>query len=187
MRCYLFLFLSICINAAHADVALDKLKSLTGNPEHLSGEFTQDKYINVLGASITSSGYFDYTKKGAIRWITESPVRNELVLNDGWLINAQDGEELIKIDLNNAGSVKIFHEILFSLLTAEWDGLVTLFQLQGFFQEREWKVVLHPRDAMVLQVLKKIELEGEQQVRKIAITEKNGDVTTIRFTYSKGL
>lgn len=183
MRFLITALLLLPFTVVHANLSYEQLKSLTDSPDVLSGTFTQGKYLKALDASITSSGFFEYQKLNSIRWVTQKPVHNELIMTNSSIINKQGDQELVKIDLNNSGQAKLLHELLFSVLTAEWDRLSLLFSVDGRVSEGQWVAVLKPEDELVKKIMTSIELRGDHRVRWIVISEKSGDKTTISFTY----
>lgn len=182
-RLLIGLCLLLPLSTVYADLSYPQLKELTKPTTQLSGEFSQSKYLKMLDASIESSGVFEYQKNSTIKWVTEKPVSNELIMTNTHIVNKQGNQELVKIDLQEAGSAKVFHELLFSVLTAEWNHLASLFTVQGSSDGENWVAILVPTDDRVKTLVESIELEGASMVDKVILVENGGNVTTIRFTY----
>ena len=177
------LCLFLPLSTVYADLSFPQLNELTKPATQLSGNFSQSKYLKLLDASIESSGVFEYQRNSTIRWITEKPVSNELIMTNTHIVNKQGNQELVKIDLQEAGSAKLFHELLFSVLTAEWNHLASLFTVRGSIKGESWVAILAPKDDRVKTLVESIELEGASMVDQIILVENGGNVTTIRFTY----
>lgn len=170
-------------SVANAGLTFTELKQLTADSVVLEGQFQQEKYLNALDASIISSGYFVYQKNKKLRWVTVKPIENELIMTPVSLINKQGGKELVKIDFSDSPTASLLNEILFSLLTANWETLSTLFSVSGMHDGTKWQAVLNPVNDIALQLVEKVDLSGGERLRAITLYELTGDQTIITFHY----
>lgn len=166
---------------AGAGLTYEQLEEISVSPERLDGDFTQQKYLKALDTSLLSTGVFSYQRGKSIRWNTEEPIKNELLMTPDAIVNRQNGHELVRLETDSNPAVTILSEIFFSVLTAEWDKLSGYFDLSGTANGEQWSAELLPVDAAVLQVITRVELKGNDLLREVILHEKGGNRTTIRF------
>lgn len=182
MRLFVLLCVLICSVAGRAEgLTFQQLSQFTQSSERLSGEFEQEKYLLLLDTALSSAGRFTYQRNQQINWLTEKPLQNELIITSERLVSRQQGQELMNLDFANNPAGAVFGEILFAVLTAEWDKLERLFSLQGNTDGKTWHAILVPDDSAIAQVMQKVELTGDHLLRRIVLHEVSGDHTTINF------
>ncbi|WP_290702694.1 outer membrane lipoprotein carrier protein LolA [Amphritea sp.] len=176
----ILLFTGLSVGSQAADFKF--LESLTTAPESLHGQFTQVKLVKALDARFESSGSFDYERGSSIRWHTLTPIDNLLTLTPR-TISSQQGDTLLSnLDSQNNPVVVIFSDIFFGVMTAEWQTLAEYFEMDVQGSKEHWTVTLHPIDKSVEQVVTRVELSGDDLLRKVLLFEAAGDQTQIKFT-----
>lgn len=178
----LLLLLLIVITPVQAELSYELLTQLTESPEQLQGEFKQEKYLAEFDTTLVSSGIFNYQRNKFIRWQTQAPIENELIMKPSSISSSQGGDELISLKADNDPATKVLTEIFFAVLTADWYALSDYFFANGDYQnDRDWQVKLTPREQTLKQVINHVELSGDNLMRKVVLHEKNGDITRIDF------
>lgn len=181
MRWFLLLS-SLLSTACWASLSIEQLQTLTQAPSHLKGRFEQEKYLHGMGVTLSSSGVFDYRRGESIDWETQQPIHNQLRMTPSQITSHQGSNELLALDAASNPAVKIFSDILFSVLMAEWSQLSAYFELSGErVGEAGWQVVMTPLSSAVGQMVSRVELSGESLLQQVILFETNGDRTTIRF------
>ena len=179
------LSLSVLFSASptFAKTSFNQLKAITTVSGNLQGSFTQDKYLNALDATLTSTGKFSYLRKVSVRWETLEPIQSEFLMTPNEVISRQGEQELFRMNTRDNPVISTLNKIFFSVLTAEWENLAQYFQISDATIEKEsWQVELLPLDSSIQQVVQRVELKGDVFLREIILHEKDGNRTTIRFS-----
>ena len=166
-RLFLIIISLLLVTVARADITFGQLSKISATPDYLEGNFSQKKYLQVLDAELTSTGQFVYKKGVFLRWITTEPIQNEFIMTPS------------KLAENPATAV--LSEILFAVLTAEWQKLSIYFDLSGKVESKQWDVELIPVDNIVAQVVSRVEIRGDTWLREIILHEMDGDHITIKL------
>ncbi len=162
-------------------VDFKQLEALTAAPDSLRGQFTQTKFVQALDAEFQSSGRFEYQRNRSISWHTLVPIDNLLTLTPGTISSQQGDTVLSDLDSQNNPVVTIFSDIFFGVMTAQWQTLAEYFEMEVQGSPERWTVILHPIDKGVEQVVKRVELSGDQLLREVLLFEAAGDRTQIQF------
>ena len=174
----LLLFSSFVVSAA---ITFEQLGSVSATPDYLQGSFKQEKYLQALDASLLSTGQFEYRRNNFIRWQTLQPIQSELTMTPTSIVSQQAGQALLALDTETNPAVAVLSDILFSVLTAEWEKLSAYFELQGELKGEQWQVMLRPSDPSVAHFVEQVELRGDSLLRTVVLFEKDGDRTEINF------
>src|SRR5262249_9646525 len=150
-------------------------------PEVLRGDFEQSKTVQGFVRPLASKGDFIVARGRGVFWRTREPFASELRLTRNEIVATQGGQIAFKLDAGREPTVRIINGLMFALLNGDVGQLSELFKLDGAVEGRTWQLLLVPRQANLAQLLKKVELQGDTQVRRIVIDEANGDRTQIRF------
>ncbi len=191
---FVSLFLSLVILSAHAAEAdAPSMPSLvTGLRERLiqsavlRGQFEQNKKISGFKKPLLSRGDFLIVRERGVIWRTLTPFASTLRLTRGEIVAKQDGAVAFRLSASKEPSVRVINGLLFALLKGDVSGLTEQFDVQGNFgkvvDDKNWQLVLTPKSAALAKIMSRIELAGDQFVRRIQIDEANGDQTSIRFS-----
>lgn len=164
---------------ARSEISFSQLAQITGMPEKHAGSFVQQKYLQVVDASLESSGVFDYERGKSIRWEILEPIQSELVMTPTGVSSKQNGEELLQLDTSANPAAAALGEIFFAVLTADWEILESYVELSGSIDGDNWHAVLEPLDQSARLVFTRVELSGSGLLEKIVLHESSGDRTTI--------
>ncbi|WP_297811440.1 outer membrane lipoprotein carrier protein LolA [uncultured Methylophaga sp.] len=179
MRFVVLLLLSLTSIAVNAELSYDLLDKLTDSPHTLQGDFRQEKTLGEIDAVIVSEGQFDYQRDEHIRWVTEKPIADELVMTPDLIISRQDGENALTIEADTNPTVKVMSTIFFAVMTADWYSLSDYFFANGQQSGQDWTVTLTPRNDVLKNSISSVELAGDKLLREITLLERNGDQTHI--------
>lgn len=166
---------------ARAEISFSQLAQITGMPEKHAGSFVQEKYLQAVDASLESSGVFDYERGKSIRWKILEPIQSELLMTPQGVSSTQNGEELLQLDTSANPAATLLGEILFAILTADWEILESYVELNGSIDGDNWHAVLQPLEQSARLVFKRVELSGSGLLEKIVLFESSGNRTTIRL------
>lgn len=180
-KLYFFIGLLLFVIPAYAQISFAELSRLSTAPDSLQGEFLQEKYLTEIDAHIVSSGVFEYVRDKSIRWETEKPIQNILLMTPESIVNNQGENEIISLQAIDNPVVGVLSDIFFSVLTADWERLGEYFILSGTIADNNWDVELVPKNIAVMQVVNRVKLKGDKLLNEIIFFEKNGDQTTIKF------
>lgn len=162
-----------------------QLSAQTQTPRALYGHFDQSKFLSSFDLTIQSKGQFHYIQNRSIVWQTTEPMANELTLTPDSIVNKQNGHELMRLDRQSSPTIALLSEIFFSVMTADWQRLEQHFTLTGKLDHESWSADLKPTNNTFSQLIRRVELSGDQFLKKVVLYEKSGDTTTIHFTNLK--
>ncbi|MDH3759449.1 MAG: outer membrane lipoprotein carrier protein LolA [Gammaproteobacteria bacterium] len=166
---------------ARGEISFSQLAQITGIPDKHGGSFVQEKYLQVVDASLESRGVFDYERGKSIRWEILEPIQSELLLTPAGISSDDSGESLLQLDASANPAVAALGEIFFALLTADWEMLESHLELSGSIDGDKWHAVLEPLESTTRLVFTRVELHGGKLIEKIVLHESSGDRTTIRL------
>ena len=164
-----------------AEISFTELAQLTLTPERHQGKFIQEKYLQVVDASLQSSGEFDFERGKSIRWEIQEPIRSELTMTPDGISGGTSDETLLRLEASANPAVAALGEIFFAVLTSDWASLQNRVELSGNIEGENWHAILHPKDESTRLVFTRLELFGSQLLQKIVLHENSGDRTTIRL------
>lgn len=172
------------IAAQAADLAAE-VRTRLAQPEVLRGEFEQAKTVQGFARPLTSKGDFIVARGRGVFWRTREPFASELRLTRNEILATQGGQVAFKLDAGKEPTVRVINGLMFALLNGDVGQLSELFKLEGTVEGKTWNLQLQPKQANLAQLLRKVELQGDGLVRRIAIDETNGDRTLIRFVNTR--
>ena len=182
---YLVILSLWCVSLVSPSVwalSFEQLAQHTQTPKALTGHFKQSKYLSAFELELESKGQFHYQQDKSIVWQTLEPVANELILTPDSIVNRQGGQELMRLDAQASPTIAVLSEIFFSVMTADWQRLEQHFSLTGELNEAWWSAQLLPVDESFGQLINRVDLSGDQLLKKVVLHEKSGDTTTIYFS-----
>lgn len=148
------------------------------------GEFEQRKTIPSFRNPLVSRGSFLVARDRGVIWQTREPFASSLVVTRDRLLSRQaDGSVAGRVSARDEPGLRAINEMLFALMAADLQALAQRFQVEGeLVGSDRWRLVLVPRDAVLSQWVKRIELDGDRFVRGVRLQEAQGDVSSIRFS-----
>lgn len=166
---------------ARAETGFEQLARLHAAPAALQGEFRQQKYLAALETSLLSSGRFSFKSGASIRWEILEPIQNELLITPDGLSSRQGEDELLRMDADTNPGAALLGDIMFAVLSADWQRLERYFELDAEIDGAQWRALLRPRDDAIGQLFERVELRGAELLQTIVLYERRGDVTTIQL------
>ncbi|MFC7422173.1 outer membrane lipoprotein carrier protein LolA [Iodobacter arcticus] len=175
------LFSLITISSHAADLA-SSVKERLAQPDALRGEFEQNKQVSGFKKPLISRGDFLAARDMGVLWRTKTPFASTLKLSRDEIVAKQDGAVAFRLSASKEPSVRMINGLLFSLMNGDVSSLGELFKIEGSVNGKSWQLTLTPKQATLGKIMSKIELSGDQFVRRILLDEANNDQTLIRFT-----
>lgn len=147
----------------------------------LRGEFEQSKTLKGFKKPLVSRGNFVMARAKGVQWLTTQPFASTLVITADRLVTQGEGGAGQKMDTRQESGLRAFNETLMAVLMGDVKVLATRFKVEGTQEASGWRLSLVPRDAALLALIARIDIEGDQVVRAIQLHERSGDTNSIRF------
>jgi hypothetical protein len=160
---------------------LQRLQTQLKTSPVLRGEFEQTKTLKGFKNPLRSSGIFLVAKERGVVWQTQKPFASRLVVTPDQMTSRQaDGRINTQISAKNEPGIRAINDTLFALMSIDWPTLSKRFDFEIQFKEgNTWHLKLTPRDSALTQWLSHIELQGDQFLRTVHLTEPQGDTNQI--------
>ena len=157
------------------------ITKLNDNVKTLQCSFRQEKNSTLLSETGESSGQMCYRKdKSLLRWEYTVPQATVLIIDDGKIkMNGESGKS------KKAG--KMFQELgkmISGVVSGEEFSSERNFKAEVYGTPAELWISMTPASRRVARMMKKLEITIDRKkmvATKMVMTEKNGDVTTIKF------
>jgi outer membrane lipoprotein-sorting protein len=163
---------------------LTDLQNQLQQPQSIKGDFTQQRYLRGTGKPIVAQGQFVLVPKAGLLWQMKKPfvdtmrVRKsgieQLTANNQWIAGKQSASA-------QKNQVKLFLD----LLAGQTGGLQSQFTLQLEGTAQNWQLHLQPKSVLMKQIFTSIDILGDGVVKKITLSEVQGDRTEITFSALK--
>lgn len=160
------------------------LKNLLGEQvsvDFLEGEFEQSKYIADLDTTLDSSGTFSFVTDEGLRWNIREPVPTNLRITPTEIVEEQEGEEVMRMDVDEQPMTRAISEVFFAIFGGDWEALAERFTIRPLQEESPWRLELEPKGELLKSYLSSIELQGSEYLEVLILSENNGDRTRIQL------
>jgi hypothetical protein len=147
----------------------------------LEGKFEQGKYIADLDTTLDSSGHFSFVTDEGLRWNIRKPVSTNLRITPNEIVEEQDGEEVMRMDVDEQPMTRAISEVFFAIFGGDWDALEDRFSIRSVQEVSPWRIELEPKDELLKSYLSTIELQGSEYLEVLILSESNGDRTRIQL------
>ncbi|MEJ2791896.1 outer membrane lipoprotein carrier protein LolA [Iodobacter sp. LRB] len=174
--------LSLFTLSSHAADLAASVKERLAQPGVLRGDFEQNKQVSGFKKPLVSRGDFLVARDLGVLWRTKTPFASVLRLSRDEIVATQDGAVAFRLSASKEPSVRMINGLLFSLMNGDVSSLGELFKIEGGVNGKAWQLTLTPRQAALGKIMRKIELSGDQFVRRILLDEANGDQTAIQLS-----
>ena len=161
--------------------ALQSLLGEQAKVESLAGQFDQSKYIADLDTTLDSSGDFAFDADEGLRWNIQKPVPTQLRITADEIVEEQDGEMVMRMDVDDQPMTRAISEVFFAIFGGNWDKLSERFTIRTLQDGSPWRFELTPKGDMLQSHLSSIELQGEAYLNALILRETNGDQTHIQL------
>lgn len=176
MKRRLFLLAAVPLPAL-ADAIAQIQQRLVSAPVQ-RGRFEQDKALAGFAKPLKSQGDYLLVRGKGLIWRTTAPFASQLVLTRDRIAGAGG----LQLDASKEPGIRVVTSLMLSLLDGDLGALQQAFDVQASVQgEKAWRAALRPKATALAQLFSRIELEGDRQLRRIVMTEAQGDTTTLRF------
>ncbi|GHD48064.1 Outer membrane lipoprotein carrier protein LolA [Marinobacter persicus] len=173
------------VAASEGDVAsISDLENLLGDQtdvQSLEGSFEQGKYIADLDTTLDSSGRFEFDADTGLVWNIQKPVATLLKISGEEIVEEQDGEVVMRMDVDDQPMTQAISEVFFAIFGGDWQALSERFSIHTLQKEAPWRFELKPKGDMLKSHLKRVELQGKDYLNQLVLEETNGDRTEIRL------
>ena len=163
---------------------LADLQNLLGEQtsvQSLAGRFEQGKYIADLDTTLDSSGRFEFDADTGLVWDIRKPVPTLLKIRADEIVEEQDGEVVMRMDVDDQPMTRAISEVFFAIFGGDWQALSERFSVRTLQESSPWRFELTPRDELLASRLRVVELRGEDHLNTLVLEETNGDRTEIRL------
>ncbi|MDO1509343.1 MULTISPECIES: outer membrane lipoprotein carrier protein LolA [unclassified Neisseria] len=149
-------------------------------PDNVQGAFTQQRYLKSLTKPMTTNGRFVLLPKKGLLWHMQKPFDNRLrVRSDG--ITQWNGKNWTTANPSKMSGQSQQIKLFLDLLGGNTTGLEKQFNLQLSGTQQKWMLRLDPKTALMKQIFTRIDISGDNVVRRIELDEKQGDKTVMLF------
>jgi len=148
----------------------------------LTGEFSQERYLNGFEAPLVSSGdFFLFPSKG-LAWRVFEPFESRLIMTSEGITQITHGS-IMKV-VGTTGLAKLIGGLMYPALSGDWQKLKNNFEVnveQSAATDTEWTASLRPVNETIGKIIESIELTGGTTTRSLIIFKTNGDRDEIQF------
>lgn len=145
-------------------------------------DFIEDKTLGALTTPLRSQGHLVFRKPDHLEKVTTTPQYESLVVDgDRLVVNAgTDPPHVVALDGQPA--VRTLVDTIRGALSGNLALLRRSYDVAGTGTPADWRIVLHPRDAAVAQLVREVQLAGGADLRTIETVAPNGDTDTLTVT-----
>ncbi|MGL4386913.1 LolA family protein [Snodgrassella alvi] len=163
---------------------LTDLQAQLQQPQNIKGDFVQQRFLRGTSKPIVTQGQFILVPKAGLLWQMKKPFTNtmrvrqtgieQLNANNQWIASSQSAAA-------QKNQVKLFLD----LLGGQTNGIQNQFSTRLTGTAQNWQLHLQPKSVLMKQIFTSIDIQGDQAVKKIILSEVQGDRTEIAFTALK--
>lgn len=148
------------------------------------GEFKQIKSVKKINREFISTGIFCIHKDKGILWNTENPFATILWVSENEMTQILNGTEK-KMDAKENPIFLEFSKAIRSIFEGNVDKIEQNFTVNLKKEGDIFKVTLTPKDAVILKVIKSIELMVKSDLEKVTVFDGENNPTTYEFFNQK--
>jgi outer membrane lipoprotein-sorting protein len=159
-----------------------KLNEASASIQTLKGNFTQEKYIDLLEEKMLSEGMFSYKKDNKIRFDYTLPEAYLLVINEQ-TVKIVSGEKTNVYDLKKNKTMVQMNLLMNACLTGNIDRLNVEYRLLFYENGTQYRVQIQPKANNL--TIKQMDIfldKKDFSVRQLKITETSNDYTAYSFS-----
>lgn len=163
-----------------AQALLAQVRQRVQNAPVVRGQFRQRKTVQGFKQPLQSEGDFVVVRDKGIVWQVRKPFASALIVKpDSLLSRGADGSVAMQMKAQDEPVLRTINAMLFAVMAADLAKLVQFFEVTGQVQGNNWSLHLVPRDAMLAQWLKAVDLRGQEFVQEVQLQEVRGDHSQI--------
>jgi len=167
------------IITARASSELTAIFQILQKSTVLRSQFRQTRYLKILSSPIISEGKLNYFSGKGIIWEINKPIESKIIISQN---------KITEIDSNHKISSRPNPGVIYTLLDALFNGnsdvLRQNFNINHHVSTDHWRLELTPKSAPLNKIFKTIEINGQQQIKKITLNDVNSDFTIITLRSS---
>ncbi len=164
--------------------ALKTISEQVNAGEVITGHFEQRKFISILPQPLFSKGHFQLNLDSGLAWSITEPLPSHMIVDDKGIRQSQNGQQLWQIS-NDRPSAAIIGQLIRAALSFDWPVINTHFAIDicsnQHPENQQWQLTLVPKDKILQQVIRRINLEGNRHLEALILFEANNDRTEIVF------
>ena len=181
-------FLMMSFSLAAQNFTFDDVcRKLSENP-NMTGDFVQEKNLKNSSRPMKSSGKFIFSPDGLL-WKTEKPFSSSMVVTKKFI--RQTNSKGVS-NVQDISQDQIFSNIslmLTSIFNGNSQEILKVFDVKFSSSEKNWTVLLTPKDAQISSVIKSLELSGILSeyavIQKMVMTELSESSTVYNLLNMK--
>ncbi len=143
-----------------------------------SARFEQERQISGLTQALRSSGELLLVKGQGLWWQQQKPFPLTLTLTPTRMVQQLPGQPAQTLD---SPQLLEFSNLMLALFDPNEAALDNYFRHQLASEGEEWTLTLEPIRSPLDKVFASLVLKGRHELASLAIHDKQGDVTLIRF------
>ena len=154
-----------------------------GPGQVLLGRFQQERHLEGITATLTSSGSFVLVPGKGLIWRIELPIQTITVITPAGIRQIVNGSEVQRIETSRVPIIAHFYNMMNGALTGDWSVMHHDFAVQNTGDRRAWRTTLtplRPTDPFV-GTLSSIVIAGGHMVDTVDIVRANGDTERLMF------
>ncbi|MDV7341029.1 outer membrane lipoprotein carrier protein LolA [Terasakiella sp. A23] len=160
------------------DLAAQDRPVVLAEGEGLAGTFSQKRYLAGFDRAIESNGTYSFDREIGLFWKTLTPFATTLVINETGMMQSVDGQETMKISLDQFPALKTLHDVLSLSMLGRWDVLEEKFGTKLVPDADGWTLSFDaPADAP----FKSVFLKGGLYLDRLEIIKPQEDKDEITF------
>ncbi len=182
MRIPLILLCFLCFAAQGAEAVLEKIAANFSGIETLRADFTQERELKALNATLTMRGSFALEHRKRMLWRVDSPLFSISIISAEELQQWDaDSGKILRLSASYLPWLKLLFANLSGWMTADAELLAKEFAVSA----EGTRLLLVPKTSGIGSYIRRIELEfddGFTLVRQAKFVETAGDTVTVTFT-----
>jgi outer membrane lipoprotein-sorting protein len=158
----------------------EKLQSL----KTIQADFEQKRVLKGVDAPLVSTGTLTLIRSRGLIWDQTAPFAQTAILTASKFKLTVEGDAVQDASVSDNPAMRAMMTTLTALFEGNFSEIRPLFDLAfEDLNNNHWRIVLKPKEDRLKQLFAEITLEGGDAITNVAMTDKNGDVTTLVFTH----
>lgn len=163
---------------------LTDLQNQLQQPQSIKGNFTQQRYLRGTSKPIVAQGQFVLVPKAGLLWQMKKPFVDTMRVRQSGIEQLNASNQWVARK-QSASAQKNQVKLFLDLLAGQTSGLQNQFSLQLEGTAQTWQLHLQPKSVLMKQIFTRIDIQGDSVVKKITLSEVQGDRTEIIFSALK--
>ena len=166
--------------AAAGDVLHD-VEARLSHARVTRGRFQQHKQLVGIARPLEGSGTFLVDRERGVVWRSERPFETVLRITRREIMQSGGGEVLMRLSADSEPAVKTVSAVLFATFAADLAALSQFFVFEGDATDATWRLTLRPREPALARLIRRLDISGDRQVRRVQLMAASGDLLLIDF------